>query len=203
MRRVTGCPTCRRKPDEGVGPIRAWLRRRFGGAIRRARIRTRAWLQQHPRTRSFLRRTGCLEVDEYTLARGVAVGLCIGLTPTVGIQTPLMLGASVMLRANFPAAFIASCINNPLTFAPLYFGFHRFGEYLMAFTAIRFDSLTGLEQEIAVETSALVVGSLAIAVPAGLLGYLAFLYLWRRFDLHLPAPVSAEPPPGPQPDDPA
>ncbi len=169
-----------------MGRVRAWLKGHLGGASRRARLRTRAWLQRYPRTRGFLRRTGSLEVDEFALARGVAVGLCIGLTPTVGVQTPLMLGASVMLRANFPAAFIASCINNPLTFAPLYFGFHRLGEYLMRFIPIRFDSLTGLEQEIAVETSALVVGSLAVAVPAGLLGYAAFLYLWRRFDLHLP-----------------
>lgn len=156
------------------------------------RVRTRAWLRRHPRTRILLLRTGCLEVDEFTLARGVAVGLFIGLTPTVGIQTLLMLVASVALRANFPAAFIASCINNPLTFAPFYFGFHTLGEYLMLFVPIRFGSLSGLEKELAQETTALVVGSFAVAIPAALLGYFAFLYVWRRFDLHMPRRVDRD-----------
>ena len=179
--------------------MRGWLRQRLRLASRRARVRTRAWLQRHPRTRAFLTRTGSLEVDEFTLARGVAVGLFIGLTPTVGIQTLLMLAASVALRANFPAAFIASWINNPLTFAPFYFGFYTLGEYLMRFVPIRFESLSGLEEEIALETAALIIGSLAVAIPAGLLGYVCFLYVWRRFDLHLPARVDAAPGSGDDP----
>lgn len=152
----------------------------------------RLWLRRHPRTQAFLRRTGSLDVDELTLARGVAVGLFIGLTPTVGIQTLLMLGASALLRANFPAAFLASCINNPLTFPAIYFGFHQLGEALMAHLPIRFDSLRGLEEEIAEETTALVIGSLAVALPAAVAGYFLFLYIWRRFHLHLPAPVVPE-----------
>jgi len=167
--------------------VRGWFKQRLRHWSWRSRVRTRAWLERHPRTRAFLTRTGSLEVDEFTLARGVAVGLFIGLTPTVGVQTVLMLAASVALRANFPAAFIASWINNPFTFAPIYFGFHRLGEYIMTFVPVRFDSLSGLEEEIALETSALIIGSLAVAVPAGLLGYVAFLYVWRRFDLHIPA----------------
>jgi hypothetical protein len=115
------------------------------------------------------------------------VGLFIGLTPTLGIQTVLMLIAAATLRANFPAAFVASCINNPLTFPAFYFAFHELGEVLMRFLPIRFESLSGLEQEIATETTALIIGSLTIAVPAALVGYFAFLYVWRRFDLHLPA----------------
>lgn len=141
---------------------------------------------RHPRTRTFLMKTGSLEVDEFTLARGVAVGLFIGLTPTVGVQTVLMLVASVLLRANFPAAFVASCINNPVTFPAFYFGFYALGEAITAFMPLRFQSLSGLEEDIARETTTLVLGSLAVAVPAAVLGYFAFLYVWRRFDLHLP-----------------
>lgn len=157
--------------------------------MRRGRIRARQWLRRNPRLSRFLERTGSLNVDEFTLARGVAVGLFIGLTPTVGVQTLLMLVVSVLLRANFPAAFAASWINNPLTMAPFYFGFHALGEVLMKVLPIRFDSLSGLELEIARDTTALVIGSLCIAIPAGLLGYVGFLYVWRRFDLHLPARV--------------
>ncbi|MEQ8859818.1 MAG: DUF2062 domain-containing protein [Pseudomonadales bacterium] len=153
------------------------------------RIRTRTWLRQHPRTRRFLSRTGSLDVDEFTLARGVAAGLFIALTPTVGVQTLLMLGVSMVLRANFPAAFIVSWISNPLTVAPLYYLFYQLGGYLMRFLPVRFESLSGIEAELAVDTYALILGSLAVAVPLALSGYFVFLYVWRRFDLHLPRRV--------------
>lgn len=170
----------------GVAPP-GWWRQRARDVVWRSRVRTRAWLLHHPRTRRFLTRAGSLDVDEFTLARGVAVGLFIGLTPTVGVQTLLMLGAAVALRANFPAAFIASWINNPLTFAPLYLGFHGLGLEVMRWLPIRFRAVSGIEAEIARDTSALVIGSLCVAVPVALLGYALFLYVWRRFDLHLPA----------------
>lgn len=172
-----------------MSPARGWLRQRLSAASRRTRVYTRVWLQRHPRTRRFLTRTGSLDVDEYTLARGVAVGLFIGLTPTVGAQTVLMLGACVALRANFPAMYAASFINNPFTFAPIYLGYHRLGEHLMRYLPIRFPSLSGIEEEMAEATAALVIGSLTIAIPAGLIGYVLFLYVWRRFDLHMPSRI--------------
>lgn len=169
-----------------MNPGTRWLRRKLARQSRHARVRARAWLLRHRRTRAFLTRTGSLDVDEFTLARGVAVGLFIGLTPTVGIQTMLMLVVSVLLRANFPAAFVASWINNPFTFPAFYFGFHQLGELLMPSLPIHFESLSGLEEEIALETTALILGSLAVATPTAVVGYFAFLYVWRRFDLHLP-----------------
>lgn len=171
-------------------PLRAaWWRERLRTATRRGRIRARQWLRRHPRLSRFLECTGSLNVDEFTLARGVAVGLFIGLTPTVGIQILLMLVLSVLLRANFPAAFATSWINNPFTMAPFYFGFHQLGERVMVVLPIRFESLSGLELQIARDTTALVIGSLCVAIPAALIGYFGFLYVWRRFHLHLPARV--------------
>jgi uncharacterized protein (DUF2062 family) len=184
------------EPETGVDARQddAWLRRWWRDRSRRVRVRSRAWLMRHPRTRRFLERTGSLEVDEYTLARGVAMGLFVGLTPTVGIQTLLMLMLAALLRANFPAAFVASCVSNPLTLAPLYFGFHSLGMWLLEALPLRFDSLSGIEEEIAMETTAMVVGSMCVAVPLSLFGYVAFLYVWRTFDLHLPARVGTRSP---------
>lgn len=159
------------------------------GVSRRVRLSARLWLRRHPRISRFLERAGCLNVDEFTLARGVAVGLLIGLTPTVGVQTLLMLVVSVLIRANFVAAFVASCINNPVTLPLFYFGFHQVGEQVTRYLPIRYESLSGLEAEVAEETTSLVIGSLCVALPAAVVGYVAFLYVWRRFDLHLPARV--------------
>jgi uncharacterized protein len=173
-----------------VRRARHWLRRRLRSGTHKARQSAHDWLQRHPRVRGLLARSGSLDVDEYTLARGVAVGLFIGLTPTLGVQTPLMLGASMLFRANFPAAFIASWINNPFTVAFLYVGFHELGERVMALLSMDFAGVfgprDGLEEQLAENTAALFVGSLCIATPAAVIGYFLFLQIWRRFDLHLP-----------------
>jgi len=63
--------------------------------------RTGAWLGRHPVAEALLDRAGCLHPDRHTLARGVAVGVFVGLSPTVGFQTLLMLLGCVALRANF------------------------------------------------------------------------------------------------------
>ena len=160
------------------------MRSRLVAALRRLRARTRLWLWRHPRTRALLARSGCLDVDEFALARGVAVGLLIGLTPTVGIQTPLLLAASLLFRANFPAAFMASWVNNPLTVAPLYFVIFRLGEYLQPLLDLELSGLGGPEREVAIEGVNLLVASLAIAGPAALVGYLLCLFVWRRLDRH-------------------
>lgn len=156
----------------------------------------RRWLERHPRTARLLERAGSLNVDEFALARGVAVGLFIGLTPTLGIQTLLILGASLVLRANFPAAFVASFVNNPLTVAPMYYGMNRLGQLLLNVLpgtgGVPLDIDEEIAEEIVEEAAALVVGSLAIAVPVALLAYYLFLWVWRRLHLHLPRPVPDE-----------
>ncbi|MFN2333947.1 MAG: DUF2062 domain-containing protein [Wenzhouxiangellaceae bacterium] len=133
-----------------------------------------------------LERGGSLNVDEYALARGVAVGLVVGLTPTVGIQTFMMLIASLTFRANFPAAMVVSFVSNPLTMGPLYYGFNQLGAWLMDRLPISHAPVSGLGQGIASETLAMVIGSLVIALPAGLIGYVLFLFFWRKLNLRLP-----------------
>ncbi|MFB6261770.1 MAG: hypothetical protein ABEJ96_04245, partial [Thiohalorhabdaceae bacterium] len=48
--------------------------------------RIRGWLGDHPLARAILARSGFLGLHRRALARGVAVGLLVGLTPTVGIR---------------------------------------------------------------------------------------------------------------------
>ena len=173
-----------------------WLRLKFLRGSRQHRGRVREWLAAHPRISALLERGGCLHVDEFALARGIAVGLFVGFTPTVGIQTFMMLAGSLAFRANFFAAFIVSNVSNPLTMAPLYYGFNQLGEWLLHELPVSVaPAVTTLEDEIAHETLAIVLGSLVIAIPAATLGYFAFLALWRRLGLRLPysAGPAAEP----------
>ena len=147
----------------------------------------REWLRAHPRISRLLERGGCLHVDEFALARGIAVGLFVGFTPTVGIQTLLMLGGSLTFRANFIAAFIVSNISNPFTLAPLYYGFNQLGGWLLKQLPVTPVPVDDFGEEVARETISMVLGSLAIAVPAAAMGYFVFLWLWRKLGLHFPA----------------
>lgn len=185
-----------------------WLRLQFLKGSRQHRSRVRDWLQAHPRISGLLERGGCLHVDEFALARGIAVGLLVGFTPTVGIQTFMMLAGSLAFRANFVAAFIVSNVSNPFTMAPLYYGFNRLGDWLLRQLPIShapiadLGDLGDLGDEVARETLAMFLGSLVVAIPAGAIGYFAFLWLWRKLGLHLPIRRNArsEPEPGTEED---
>lgn len=169
-----------------------WLRLQFIRGSRQHRSRVRDWLQAHPRISGLLERGGCLHVDEFALARGIAVGLLVGFTPTVGIQTFMMLAGSLAFRANFIAAFIVSNVSNPFTIAPLYYGFNRLGDWLLRQLPISHAPISGLGDEVARETLAMFLGSLVIAIPAGAVGYFVFLWLWRKLGLHLPIRKAAQ-----------
>ncbi len=54
------------------------------------------------------------------IARGVALGVFVAMTPTVGLQWLVILLISRPLRANMAAAMSVIWISNPLTLAPIY-----------------------------------------------------------------------------------
>lgn len=143
-----------------------------------SRERTAAWLERHPLVAAVLHRTGCLHPDRRTLARGVAVGAFVGLSPTVGFQTGLTLLGCVLLRGNFPLAFLVTWISNPVTMAPLYLAFNQLGK-------AAFGDVIGPELRVgepigsAVEIAYLFLGSLLIAGPIAVVSYLTFLGAWR------------------------
>ncbi len=139
----------------------------------------RDWLGDHPLIARILSRSGFLGLHRRELARGVAVGLLVGLTPTVGMQTIPMILLCVILRASFPAAFLVSWISNPLTAPALYFAFNRLGGAVFGGDLGALPPTTNLAGEVARQTLYLVLGSALVAIPAALLGYGLFLAAWR------------------------
>lgn len=138
------------------------------------RRRGHNWLVGHPRLWRLLYVTGCLRGGVEAAARGVSVGLFVGLTPTVGIQTIFMIAGCVLLRGNFPAAFAVSWLSNPITMAPLYWAFHELGELLTVLLPISLDIIPEWMFEGAGDTMTFTaIGSLLVAIPFSLGGYLA------------------------------
>jgi uncharacterized protein (DUF2062 family) len=67
--------------------------------------------------------------------RGVAAGAAIGvffafITPIA--QIPLSAAACVVLRANIPAAIVATLVNTPPTFGPVYYAAWKVGAWVLA-----------------------------------------------------------------------
>jgi uncharacterized protein (DUF2062 family) len=66
--------------------------------------------------------------------RGVAMGVAVGvffafITPIA--QIPLSAALSVLLRANVPAAVVATLVNTPPTFGPVYYAAWKLGSWVL------------------------------------------------------------------------
>jgi len=133
--------------------------------------------------REWLRRSGSLTFKREPIARGIGIGLLVGLTPTVGFQTILMLAGCLLVRGNFPAAFAISWVSNPLTLPPMIYAYHELGEWLFgSWVAARFES-NELIDEALIGIINLALGTALIAIPIALIGYFASLGIsevWHR-----------------------
>ena len=92
-----------------------------------------------------------LDDTSHSIALGAAIGMFIGLTPTVGIQTVIvMLLAFLTSRLfyfNRAAALLTIYVSNPLTVVPLYYGIYWVGTLFVAGDASveQFDKLLSYE----------------------------------------------------------
>jgi uncharacterized protein (DUF2062 family) len=126
------------------------------------------------------------------LARGVAVGTFVALTPTMGGQMLIALGLAWLVRANKVAAVVMVWITNPLTVVPYYYGSYRLGLLLVGETPMTYASfrrhLPGGDMGFWEAVRALFVafgwplllGALAIAIAATLPIYPCALRYFRR-----------------------
>ena len=85
--------------------------------------------------RQMVRRLLMLDDTPHSIALGTAVGMFVGLTPTVGIQMILVGLLAVILRPffrfNISAGMITVYISNPITMLPLYALFYSTGTMLL------------------------------------------------------------------------
>lgn len=97
--------------------------------------------------RTVLRNVLALNDSPHAIALGVAIGVFVGLTPTVGVQTILILGLVVATRKfmyfNATAAMASTYISNPITMVPMYYGWYRIGAWFSSgsMTAAEFENL--------------------------------------------------------------
>ncbi|MDA1014679.1 MAG: DUF2062 domain-containing protein [Planctomycetota bacterium] len=89
--------------------------------------------------RDILRAMLSLNDSPHRIALGTAIGMFIGLTPTVGIQMILVIVFEAMtwrfFRFNRVAALLAVYVSNPVTMVPLYYALYWVGALFIPGTA--------------------------------------------------------------------
>ncbi|HUV38394.1 MAG TPA: DUF2062 domain-containing protein, partial [Planctomycetota bacterium] len=72
-----------------------------------------------------------LDDTPHSIAMGVAVGLFVGLTPTVGVQMLLVVLVSLFIRCNRTVGCALVWLTNPLTMVPVYFFNYMVGTWVL------------------------------------------------------------------------
>ncbi|MFC1679222.1 DUF2062 domain-containing protein [Elusimicrobiota bacterium] len=165
-----------------------------------------AWAKVRDLWRRTLGRSFTLDDTPSSIAKGVALGIMIAMSPTVGIQWLIVLPLSKLFRANMAAAFSVIWASNPLTMAPIYWLTYKIGRLIYtggaisdgawpalqeAFSAGLGEVLSvGLEAFLTTALGGLVLGA-ALAVPL----YLLTRYGVRSYRKHKADKQEQEAPP--------
>lgn len=116
-----------------------------------------------------------------SLAGGLAVGLFIGLTPTMGVQALLSVAVALLLRINVPVALAATLVTNPLTAPFIYAMEYQVGTWLLgAPHPADVQGYTGMLRSFVSLARPLWAGSLLLATPIALAVYGLVNLLWPQ-----------------------
>ncbi|MFH1019033.1 MAG: DUF2062 domain-containing protein [Pseudomonadota bacterium] len=148
-----------------------------------------------------------LQGDPHSLALGVAIGLFVGITPTVPLHTAFIIILAWPLRGNILAALIAAtAISNPLTWLPQYYFCWRLGNWLLpghlSWERIQallslFTSDAGFKESLATlwqlgldAAAVMLLGGVLLAIPFTCAGYILAFKFFRalrkkRQDKHI------------------
>lgn len=170
------------------------------------------WLWNAPRM--LLRQILALDDTDHSKALGVAIGMFIGMTPTVGIQMAMVMVVALLTSRLFyfnrVAAILTVYISNPFTMLPLYWMNYKIGTWFVAGDVTREEFAKALEYNgwaewwdciirlfVTIGTP-LIVGSLVVATVLGVLSYplMRWLLKWlphgRPIVTNRPETASAE-----------
>lgn len=79
----------------------------------------------------------------HSIALGVAIGVGIGMTPTIPFQMLLAFSIAWAFRANRACALIPVWITNPLTVVPVYYFNYRVGKFAVMSDPISYETFSG------------------------------------------------------------
>ena len=92
------------------------------------------------RFRIFYERFISLKGEPAQIAAGLAIGVFVGVTPTIPFHTAIILLLGLLFRQNITAAYLGSwLISNPLTIPLFYLSQYELGRFLLGMERCRFE----------------------------------------------------------------
>jgi uncharacterized protein (TIGR03546 family) len=92
------------------------------------------------RIRAFYERFLSLKGDPASIAAALAIGVFVGVTPTIPFHTAIILVIGLLFRMNITAAYLGSwIISNPVTIPLLYLSQYELGRILLGLDPYRFE----------------------------------------------------------------
>jgi uncharacterized protein (DUF2062 family) len=86
--------------------------------------------------REFLRQLKELRGKPHEIALGMAIGVFIGVTPTIPLHTILAVSLALLVRGSKLAAALGVWVSNPLSIPVFYYGSYRIGQLVLGFPGI-------------------------------------------------------------------
>ncbi len=126
------------------------------------------------RIRGFIDRAKKLDGDPHYIATGMAIGVFIGVTPTMPFHTVLAVGLAFLFRGSKAAAALGVWFSNPITAPFLYVGSYKVGKYLLGNSVpfnLKYESLLELAHLGINVTIALIAGGLLLGIIPGIASY--------------------------------
>lgn len=108
------------------------------------------------------------------IAKGVALGIFIGMTPTMGLQMPIAIACAYLLKENRLAAALAVWVTNPLTAPFIYVLQYETGRILLGMERVSFPAEFTLEALVGLGglvVAPLCLGSLIYGILSAYLAY--------------------------------
>jgi uncharacterized protein (DUF2062 family) len=126
-----------------------------------------------------------LQEDPRKIAGGMALGVFIGITPTIPFHTVAALSLAALLRVSLVTAFIGIQIGNPLTIVPLYVAAYKVGQFLLyRGKPLVFPETFSFKAWICVLWQGgvtLQVGGGILALPPAIVAYFLTLWIVQRY----------------------
>ena len=126
-----------------------------------------------------------LQEDPRKIAGGIALGVFIGITPTIPFHTVAVLSLAALLRVSPVTAFIGIQIGNPLTVPAIYLAAYKVGQFLLyRGKPLVFPETFSFEAWLNVLWQggvALQVGGVVLAIAPAIVAYFVTLWIVQRY----------------------
>ena len=144
------------------------------------------WFDFRGNIKTFLSRVKKLEGDPTYVAKGMAIGVFIGVTPTIPFHTAIAIALAFIFKASKPAAIVGVWFSNPVTIPFLYFGSYKVGALLFRLEisadliAMPISQILEMGAEV---TIAIMCGGIIIGIPFGIAAFFITRFMFHRLQL--------------------